>query len=139
LDGLVKRRCGGRQEETIAAGFFAVRDLFDDGNLFFVAGGFGENAAEGSAGEGISELGPGVALFRFALVADAIDHGDVNAIGDSVSALDVTPSVELRRAESFFRGDASRCWWIKHLTPCSAVGGNPPDTTDPNRSEPVRP
>ncbi len=115
-DGLVGVDAAVAEEGPVAAGFFALGGItFDDENFFFVVRGFGENTAERIGNKGISpELEAGVALFRFAFVADAIDHGDVNAIGDSVSALDGTPSVELRRAElRFFVGDASRCWWDK--------------------------
>ena len=76
---------------------------FDDQNFFFVVRSFGENAAEGIGDEGVSpEFEAGVAFFRFAFVADAIDDGDVNAVGDGVGALDGAPGVELRRAELRF-------------------------------------
>ncbi len=102
------------EEGPVAARFFALRGVaLDNENFFFVVGGFGEDAAEGIGDERISpEFETGVAFFRFAFVADAIDDRDVNAVGDGVRALDGAPGVELRGAEfGFFVRDASRCWW----------------------------
>lgn len=95
------------EERPIASGFFALGGVaLDDEDFFFVVGGFGEDAAEGIGDEGISpEFEAGIAVLRLALVADAIDNGDVDAISDCVSALNGAPGVELSGAElSFFVG-----------------------------------
>jgi hypothetical protein len=92
------------KEGPVAAGFFALRWVaFDYQNFFFVVRSFGEDAAEGICNERVSpELEAGIAFFRFAFVADTIDDSDVNAIGDSVGALDSAPCIELSRAELGF-------------------------------------
>ena len=92
------------KEGPVAAGFFALGGVaLDDQNFLFIVGGFGEDAAEGIGDEGVSpELETGVAFFWFTLVADAIDYGHVNAVGDGVRALDSAPGVELSGAELGF-------------------------------------
>jgi len=92
------------QKWPVTAGFFALGGVaLDDQNFLFIVGGFGEDAAEGIGDEGVSpELETGVAFFWFTLVADAIDYGHVNAVGDGVRALDGAPGVELGGAELGF-------------------------------------
>lgn len=112
-DGLVSVDAAIAKEGPVAAGFFTLaRIAFDDEDFFFVVRSFGENAAEGISDERVApKFEAGVALLRFAFVADAIDDRDIDAIRDGVSTLDRTPRVKLRRAELcfFVRMPADTC------------------------------
>jgi len=95
------------EKRPVAASVFALCGIaFDDKDFFFVVGGFGGDLAEGIGDERISpEFKAGVAVGGLTFEADAIDDGDVDAIGDSVSTLNGFPGIELRCAElGFFVG-----------------------------------
>ena len=95
---------------------------FADQDFFLVVRGLGDHAAEGigqerSAPEFEALARGGIAADVAGLVADAIDHGDVDAVGDGVGALDGLPGVVLRpRRTPLSPPDASRSPWDRRAS-----------------------
>ena len=75
-------------------------------------------------------------LRRPVLVADAVGHGDIAAVGDGVAALDGFPGRMLVLPKFLFSPDASRWPWDRRGFPRLAApsAARPRDTTGPNRS-----
>src|ERR1700730_1521234 len=92
------------EERPIAAGVFASRGIaLDDQNFLLVVWSFGNHLSKRVGDERISpEFETGIAVLGLAFVANAIYHCDVNAVGDSVSALDGAPRIKLGGAEFLF-------------------------------------
>src|SRR5437660_705189 len=103
-DGLIGVDAAVAQEGPVPARVFALGGVtFDDENLFLVVRSFGNHLAEGIRDKRISpEFQTGVAILRLAFEAKAIDDGGVDAVGDSMAALNGFPGVELRGAELGF-------------------------------------
>ena len=103
-DGAVGVDATIAEEWPVATSIFAFCGIaFDDQDLFLVLGSFGGDLAKGVGDERISpEFEAGVAVGGLALEADAIDDGDVDAIGDGVRALNSFPGVELGGTEFGF-------------------------------------
>src|SRR5262249_399193 len=75
----------------------------DDENFLFVVGSFGNESSERIGNEGISpKLQTRVTVSGLALEANAVDDGDINAVGDGMSALNGAPGIELRCTEFRF-------------------------------------
>src|SRR6185369_6259934 len=90
------------QERPVAPHIFdALAVHFADENLFLVNGALGDDDAE-RVGEKRRAPELDARTAGRALVADAVDRRDIDAVGDGVRALDGAPRVALLRAELIF-------------------------------------